>query len=227
MSDQAVSVNAQTTEDFENSEDVRGGSRRWIRLLLVVIGGILTVSLLITIAHVLPTAVMGQAEESTSASVVTGLATLLLVIITWMYVGETQSLVDLTREQSRIQERNRKNRIRHFRVALVEEIGADQNWDRFRRLLSNHGSIPSPVPTQVYETTPWRVGQLSEDERVAVIKYYTSVLNLQRMLDKTPHAELTTTDGELVQRVEKQITMIDEFQDQAIKAIEQNLEDTE
>lgn len=219
-------IASETAEDDVNTQDNEDVSRRTFgRWIFIIVS--LVALLAIAIFRVLPAIISGQANEATSASVVTGLATLLLVVITWIYVSETQALVELTHEQYRLREQEREARIRSFRTALYEEIGAEQDWDRFRRILSNRGSITQPVPTSVYDTTPWRAGLLDEDERILIVKYYNSVSNLRQLLERTPSHELTTDEGELIQPIEDQIITINDLQNQALMAIEPNLDNPE
>lgn len=144
------------------------------------------------------------------ASFTSGLATVLLVVITGWYALQTSHMVR-EMKQSREQERqenklSRRREVNSLRRALYEEISKIENLEEFAENYSTATSIVGfQVPMTVYRANAGKIGLLSEEEADHVVEYYARVeiiqdrMELQRELDTTADMDVVTEYFERVQ----------------------------
>lgn len=145
------------------------------------------------------------ALASTYASFASGIATVLLVVLTGWYAVETRKMVHKTeqarKDEKEFREETRKRDLNKLRRALIEEIGSIDDLDALAEDYSiGHSFYEQITPSKVYETNANEIGALTTEEIEAVVRYYTigeiveDYLTLQRNLDS--HIE-----GSLFERV--------------------------
>ena len=149
-------------------------------------------------------------KASSYASFTSGLATVLLVVLTGWYAIQTGRMVRETRrsrEQERQEnERQRRREVNSLRQALHEEISKIENLNEFAEDYRTSTSVIGfQVPMTVYRANADKIGLLSEEEADHVVEYYGRVeiiqerMELQRELDTTVGMDVVTEFFERVQ----------------------------
>ncbi|TQQ79143.1 hypothetical protein EGH24_12165 [Halonotius terrestris] len=169
-------------------------------------------------AYLIYLILMGQTSSFTLPAAVTGLATVLLVSITYSYSNETKRLVNLNQKRNEREEKRKQEQIENTKRALAEEISHVEDWDETRQYIIEEGYHGSLAPTQIYESDPWRAGQFDEVPREAVYSYYNSLIGLQNELEGVSDEELLTNDV-LQRNLKQQLDEISLRQRDALDAL--------
>lgn len=155
------------------------------QILWVVVIGSYLVFIVVSIALLMSNILTYDPKvASLWASIVAGLATVGLVIVTIGYVAYTRRLVEVT-EQSRREERVHREKmaerdINSLRKSILKEIQAMEGLHQLARNYSPGVSVYQElIPSEVYEANSSDIGLLTDDELEAIIEYYTlaSIVN--------------------------------------------------
>lgn len=160
-----------------------------------VVIGLYLLALSISIAYLISSVLTQELQRAGLwASIVSGLATVGLVVVTGFYVVYTRNLVGIS-EKARREELEHRNEQRErsldsLRRALLQEIRAMENLHELSRNYEpGFSAFRQLVPSTVYEANAADIGRLTSNEIEAVVDYYTvasmvnDLLALQRDRD--------------------------------------------
>lgn len=207
--------------NIENSE-TNDSPKSFIDKLQYVLNIILIVLLLGAIALLILDYFESNSSTGDIAALITGLATVLLVSITYSYVEETNNLVKLTRRQNHIRIKENYDELQGFRKAIINEMEIVSDWDSFEAILENHEENIVSAPTVVYESNPDKVGKLEPTERKHVIKYYSKLLLLKDSVDKIDSDTIITENEDLNENIKLKLDEISDDRDKALEKLRNN-----
>lgn len=177
-----------------------------------------------------------------SAAVASAFATILLVSLTAQYATQTQKLVEENRQSREQRRESRQKEQRKELMALrrslyseIEKIG-DLGETAEEEHYRNQPITSTIFPTTIYEQNADKIGLLEEEERNAVIAYYTYIQHLDYIDDERRRAKQMTGwlpwTGPNEQAVEEReeavgewIELADKAQEEALEALEKRIID--
>lgn len=159
-----------------------------------VIGAYLA-ALIISITYLVSSVISRQIGTAGSwAAIVSGLATVGLVVVTGLYVVYTRNLVgvmeETQREEREFRVEKQQRDLDSLRRALLQEILSIEDLHEISRSYApGYSAYRELVPSTVYQANASEIGLLKQDEVEAVVDYYSlasmvnDLLALQRELD--------------------------------------------
>lgn len=122
------------------------------------------------------------------ASVASGVATVLLVGITFWYAFETRRMVQISERRSqRNQLSKQKKEIEDrnvLRRALIQEIGKKDYLNQLAEDYSvGHSRLETLIPTTIYEANADKIGKLTIEEIDVVVEFYTRADQVENLME--------------------------------------------
>ncbi|NUC72517.1 hypothetical protein HTZ84_09385 [Haloterrigena sp. SYSU A558-1] len=161
-------------------------------------------------------------SASDYASFASGLATVILVVITGFYAVQTKkqaNSAERAREQRNYQQKmDRFRKKQSLRKAIKEEIDRTANidGDGSEDLIAG---MRHPVPRNIYNENTDSIGLLSDEEVEAIVEYY----NVASTIEEISHMH-RNTDEDYTPALSNLLLLLKEKQDEASSILEDQIE---